>query len=304
MRSVELPVRFLKTLRAQVTKDISLLIKSWYFIILLSAALLILMDLLYTDSIGKQTGSTGLISFHMGLRSNILSITFSQSILNFENFIILMVPAILITDDIENRNFLILKTLNVNTAGYVAGKLLSSFIAVFLIILCLSITGEGYVFYKGYIITSGFLIDPLLVSMAIMGIFILPVTFALFLSSLLPNKVFSIISVFLIYPVSTEISSKISTVYGTSGLSFINMFIFSLSGFSRNLPAYLIHSSLYTSENYLPIENSIFIIEIMSIFFVLFTFISVFMRKNSVKIRIKTSNAFKMLLRRKLNEKE
>lgn len=300
----ELPRRFLRTTKAQISKDISLMVKSWYFIIILSAAILVVLDLLYTDNISKQSEATSLISFNMGLRSNILSIAFAQQILNFEYFIILIVPAILITDDIESRNFMMLKTYNVNTVGYVIGKLLSSFIMVFVIIFCLSIIGEIYIFYKGYLLTSGILIDPIIVSLSIMTIFVLPITFALLISSLLPNKVFSIISVFLIYPISMEISSKIAAVYGTSGLSFINVFIFSLSGYSDNLPPYLIHSSLYTTQNYLSIGNSLFIIEIMSILLLLFIFISVFLRKNLVKIRIRSFNAFRALLGRVLSEKE
>ncbi len=292
----------LKTLKGQITKDITLMVKSWYFIIILGAAILIILDLLYTNSINKKSQIITLVSYNLGLKSNIISTIYNSNTENYLNPILLIIPAIIISDDIENKNFTILKLLNFNTVEYVIGKFVSSMILIFAIVLCFSLIGEFYIFYNGYIITSGVIIDPFLVSLALMSILVMPVTFVLFLSSILPNKGFSIISVFLIYPISFEISSRISSVYGTSGLSILNMFLFSISGFSANLPLYLMHSELYTSSNYLKPGNSIFIIELASIVLFTLTCISIFLRKNSVSIRNIIKSRFHSFIGRIFNE--
>lgn len=274
-----------KTLKYQFVKDITMMVKSWYFIIILCAVILIILDLLYTNSINKKSEIINLVSYNLGLKSNIMSTIYNSNIASYLNPILVIIPAIIITDDIENKNFTILKLLNFNTVGYVLGKFISSMALIFAIVISFSVIGEIYIFYNGYIITPGLIIDPLIVSLALMVIFVMPVTFALFLSSILPNKVFSIISIFLMYPIAFEVSSRISSVYGTTGLSIPNMFLFSISGYSANLPLYLMHSELHASGNYLQLGNSIFIIEFVSIFMFILTCVSIFFRKNSIAIR-------------------
>ena len=238
-RFKEMTKKVPKTLKYQFVKDITMMVKSWYFIIILCAVILIILDLLYTNSINKKSEIINLVSYNLGLKSNIMSTIYNSNIASYLNPILVIIPAIIITDDIENKNFTILKLLNFNTVGYVLGKFISSMALIFAIVISFSVIGEIYIFYNGYIITPGLIIDPLIVSLALMVIFVMPVTFALFLSSILPNKVFSIISIFLMYPIAFEVSSRISSVYGTTGLSIPNMFLFSISGYSANLPLYL-----------------------------------------------------------------
>jgi hypothetical protein len=227
------------------------------------------------------------INFKLSLRSNLLQINY-ENMLGIVPPVFLLIPAIIISDDIETKNFKLLKIANFNTIGYVAGKFLSAVLLSTLLMMVYFYMIEIFLFINGYDVSSGFIIAPVIVSFAYLVPLLIPISFVFFLSSILPNKIFSVITAALLIPISYLVTLPIIGVRGTQNLSFLNQFIFSISMAYSNKFAYKIAgSSLYGINNgqpNLPLRNMIFISELSIILFLILTITSILLRKYYVNV--------------------
>lgn len=290
--------RFLATVKYQTGKDLVNISKSWYLVGLIIATVVIMFLWFYNLEIYKPIFPP-VFSMKTSIITNLVQFIFGiyGSFFAFAIGIFLIVPAIIITDDVETGNFKILRTIDFNVTGYVVSKIISSLLLIFSLILIMSYATEIYLFYNGYMISSGFIIEPIILSGTILVVLLLPISLTLFVSSVLPNKVFSIVIAILLPVVSLLIGNQIQSA---SGDKFSSLFpvqiLHTLAGNALQVNPrvtsdgnvlQIIPHVTSVSFNVLSVAmTNLNIIAIMEsvLFLFIFTWISVFLRKYSVII--------------------
>ncbi len=278
--------RFLATIKYQTGKDLLNIAKSWYLTALIIATVAIMFVWFYSVTVSIKTYSPAIFSLKTSIITNLLQFIFGTygSSFVFAIGIFLIIPAIIITDDVETGNFKILRTIDFNVTGYVLSKILSSLLLIFPLILIMSYMAEFFLFYKGYIISSGFIIEPIILSGTILVVLLFPISLSLLISSILPNKVFSMVIAVLIPVLSMIVSVNISNVNGDKFSSLFPMQILHvLAGNATQISSqttsisFNILAVAMTDLNITAVMESV-------LFMFIFTWIAVLLRKYSVII--------------------
>ncbi len=297
---------FLRTVNGQFTKDLIYLTKSLYAPAVIIATIVLLAIPLYEARISTSLNSYW--AFRYSLTHNIFTLGIDPLAIFNAGWIIMLIPAINIADDIENRNFEILRTFKINSVAYYVGKVLSSMLYVFFALLVISYVTEGALFYYGYAVTSKLLIDPIYVSMAIMPI-IMPMFFiSFFVSSLVGNKtlsVFFILAFFIAISLGAGALQEALTFAKT--ISPFNTFLLSLNtAYSYPVATGLLGMRFKLSMMpYLKYHELLYVISLSSIIFMVLAYLVIFFRSYYVKIWEKLNSLGKgIILRGDQHEEE
>lgn len=222
----------------QFKKNMHASINTGYLLIIMIVMGSIFLVLLYTKPVYMG------FFFSAAVRHNFLyfplrlDITFPLAIfrffiLSFMSVIPLILPIIVISNDFESRNFDILRTTKFNSLGYYLANIAYTLLICFIIILEMTYMSEGVIFYSGYSISSGFLIDPFIVALPYMLFIIVPASVAVFISTVSGNRTISIILfLFLSFMSSGIIASQIHRLYDGST---VNDLLFLLSPYTSFL---------------------------------------------------------------------
>lgn len=165
------------------------------------------------------------------LRLNIILslINLAPFTLGFIPIIPLIVPILIISGDFESRNFEVMCTTKFNSLGYHLGNVAFTFLTVFIVLLEVMYIGEGIIFYSGYSITSGFLIDPIFLAVIYMIILAVPISVGIFIATLVGNRALSLI-IFLFLTIITF--AIVTSLYGNGKTpiddSWLNNFLLML----------------------------------------------------------------------------
>lgn len=179
-----------RTAEAQFSKDLISMIRSGYYPIIMALIFVVTALILYSGP-NPEGITNSYFKYDESLKHNIINIIFKSSF-DLYPMIFLIIPAISITDDIETKNFQIFRTFNSNMVGYYVGKILSSLLLVLITLITIGYIGEGTLFYDGYLLSSGFLIDPIIVALLYIPVLLVAFSFIIFISTLLPNKILPI----------------------------------------------------------------------------------------------------------------
>lgn len=215
--------------------------------------------------------------------------------LSFMSIIPLILPIIVISNDFESRNFDFLRTTKFNSLGYYLANIAYTLLICFIIILEMTYMSEGVIFYSGYSISSGFLIDPLIVALPYMLFIIVPASVAIFIATISGNRTISItMFLFLSFMISSIVISQVSRLYDGSTL---NDFLFLLAPYISFLSVmpHLLHTmpSLPNASNVLesfyftrhPSMGYVYIVLYQSaIAFFTAGFVVLFVKRNSARI--------------------
>ncbi|MGP6239814.1 hypothetical protein ACNF40_05305 [Cuniculiplasma sp. SKW4] len=278
---------FSRTVSAQFTKDVIYLFRSLYAPAVVFVSIILLSFILYEGNAPVISTSFWALKYSLG--SNIMSLGMGPFLsVNF-GWILMLIPALNISDDIESRNFEILRTFKFNSPGYYLGKILSSMFYVLLSLLIIAYIVEGALFYDGYAITSKFLIEPIYVALASMAILLPIFGISILVSSLLGNKmlsVFTILSLFFFISIAT---SDLGTIlFSSTKISLFNTFLFSLNTFySSPVASGLLGMSIRFSSVHLTYQSLLYVISLSVFIFLLLGYIVIFFRKNYVRFQEK-----------------
>ena len=272
--------KFIFTLVGQLTKNVQIMVKSGYLIALSVMVIASSVFLVFYPPAHALT-----VSYKIPLITNSLFVFYSTYIGNFW-FVFLVIPIILAGEDIENKNMEIMKTTRFNAAGYLAGTILSMFLMVLIPLIELGYISEAVVFGGGYRITSGVLLDPLLIGTSYLTIFLVPILVISFISMLISSKVISIITVLVL--IFTAISVFSQVVYShriTYYSSTLNGFLYTFGAIFEQgggLQCSLLGSPSSIYGNSVYSQSSIFHFTlIFSIIFIALDYVLILIRKHS-----------------------
>lgn len=143
--------------------------------------------------------------------------------------LLLILPLIVLSSDFESRNFEILRTTRFNSLGYYLANIAYTLLICFIVTLEFTYISEGVIFYSGYEITSGFIIDPIIVALPYMLFLIVPSAIAIFIATASGNRTISIVVfIFSGLMLSIIVMSNIARLYNGS---WVNDFLFLSSPF-------------------------------------------------------------------------
>lgn len=283
-----------KTAEAQFSKDMVSMIRSGYYPIVMTIIVIVTALILYSGH-HPESVPDSFFNFNQSLKHNIINIILN-SFFELYPLLFLIIPAISITDDIETKNFHIFRTFNSNMFGYYIGKLLSSLAFVLVSLAAVGYIGEGTLFYDGYLFTSGFLVDPIILSLLYIPVLLVAFSFIILVSTLLPNKILPIFV--LIF--ASFFSSLVLSTFSSNQISggSIYEFFYLLGMASQQMPfSYLGYN--FKPQYYInitPIKLFYGTVEFTGIF-LLMGLISVLVRNNYARIIFKMKGLKDLLFR-------
>lgn len=290
-----------KTAEAQFSKDIVSMIRSGYYPIIMTIIVIVTALILYS---GHHVNSIpdSYFLFSESLKHNIINIIF-ESFFELYPLLLLIVPAISITDDIETKNFHIFRTFNSNMAGYYVGKILSSLLLVMVSLITIGYIGEGTLFYDGYLFTSGFLIDPVIMALLYIPVLLVEFSFIIFISTLLPNKILPIFVLIFSSFFSSLVLSTFSSNLITGGN--IYEFFYLLATQAQQMPfSYLGYNFNATYRTTITSAQFFYGTAEFSGIFLVLGFVSILVRNNYAGIIFKMKELKDSVFRGDLIEKE
>jgi hypothetical protein len=295
---------FLRTVIAQFTKDVVYLFRSLYAPAIILACIILLSFILYEGNVPVVSTSFWALKYSLG--SNIMSLGMDPLLsINF-GWIIMLLPALNMSDDIESRNLEILRTFKFNSPGYYVGKILSSLFYLILSLLIFSYVTEGALFYDGYAVTSKFLIEPIYVALASMVILLPFFGISIFVSSLVGNKmlsVFTILSLFFLASIATLDLGSI--LFSTRKISMFNTFIFSLNtSYTSPVVNGLLGMNVRFTSVHLTYQSLLYVILLSGLISLLLGYIVIFFRKNYVSFQEKITSLLSIIVSRGGKNKE
>ena len=234
-----------RTINAQFSKDITQMIKTGYFPLILFFTVFLTSIILY-DGQNVNSSFNSYMKVSESLKHNILHIVFEPFISTFL-ILLLIAPAISITDDIENKSFDVFRAYKINITGYYIGKILSSLFFVILLMSTVGYIGEGALLYDGYQFTSGFFIDPVIVALAFVPPLIVGFSLMLFISAIMPNKILSVMILLFAEFLGQYITSALEANLRASGIVF--NFFYDLIGGMQNVSFSILGYNYITDAN-------------------------------------------------------
>ncbi|MHB8360382.1 MAG: hypothetical protein ACYDAO_06210 [Thermoplasmataceae archaeon] len=283
-KSKEKITNFYRTVYGQFCKDITNLWRSGY---IFAIYFLMILTLIYFLHEGYQVNSTGSSTWALkeSLEGNIVTLGFSPIFYSGFAWVFIIIPAVNITDDIENKNFELLKSYNFNSFGYFIGKLLSSLFYISLLLLIIGYISEGTAFYDGYLITSKFLIAPFFVALVFIPTLIIGIGFAMFISAIMSNKVLSIMFIFIFSIFINFLDTSLNFLVNGNNISLFNAILFSFNSTYSVVVSYkMLGLNIFGGTVTLPPRDLISAILIGSIIFFISSYLVIFLRRRSTDI--------------------
>ncbi len=234
--------------------------------------------------------------YNFSLLYNISLFGFHTSLnISYLPLFLFILPAIIISEDFDTRNFDIMRTRKFNTPGYYLGDILSVLFLVVIPLTECAFISEGIAFYEGYKITSGFLIDPIIMATIMMTLLIIPVSITIFLSILMGNKFLSIMTIlFVLSLFKAGLVQDQLLCNGTWLNNFIRLVSFSQHIYSMPT-SYFLGFPPPASLGGLPILPVISVIWQSSLLFFSLGFVILLLRKYSTRITEKVNTLFSKL---------
>ncbi len=260
-------------------KNARVLVKSGYLPAMLGV---IAVSSIYLWHLGKPYVAS--VSFEYSLSTNTVAVFFYKYLSSYA-VILLIVPILIVGEDLENRNFEIMKTYDFNVLGYFFGNFLSLLFVILIPLMEIAYISELMVFGEGYKISSGFLIDPIIISLAFLVIFLVPLSLVMLVSPLVSNRVMSIILIIFINFQSVEISNAIAPKLGYLHLSWLNQFIVQISGSqSFYVSMHLLSQTQLIPSYHDPISSQISMILQGSLILLVASYLILIGRKNGASL--------------------
>lgn len=222
----------------QFKKNMHASITTGYLLVIMIVMGSIFLALLYTNPLNmgfffSATVRHNFLYFPLRLDITFPLVRLNSYELSFMSIIPLILPIIVISNDFESRNFDIICTTKFNSLGYYLANIAYTLLICFIIVLEMTYMSEGVIFYSGYSISSGFLIDPFIVALPYMLFTIVPASVAIFIATITGNRTISVILfLFLSFMVSAIVTSQVQRLYDGSTL---NDFLFLLSPYTSFL---------------------------------------------------------------------
>jgi len=295
---------FSRTVNAQFTKDVIYLFRSLYAPIIIFVSIILSSFILYEGNV--QASTTSFWAYKYSLGSNIMQLGMGPFLSANFGWILMLLPALNMSDDIESRNLEILRTFKFNLPGYYFGKILSSMFYVILSLLIISYIVECALFYDGYAITSKFLIEPIYVALASMVILLPILGISIFVSIFVGNKMMSVFVILsLFFYVSIATTDLANNLFSSTKISMFNTFLLSLNTiYSHPVVNGLLGMSVRFNAAHLTYHSLLYVISLSSAIFLLLGYIVIFFRKNYVRFQEKITSLSSIIVSRGGKNKE